>query len=365
MTNREKEILDIIKQNPMISQKEIADTLKITRSSVAVHITNLIKKGFIRGKGYIVDENDYVLVIGSACIDIHGFTQEKLLYEDSNPGFIKVSCGGVGRNISENLSRFGVSVKLITALGDDIYGKKIVEESRQCGINIDDSLIMEGKTSSMYMSILDNDGDMKLALCDADIVEKITIDFIKSKFHIISKAKIIILDTGLTKDVIEYIVTTFRDVPIFLDPVSIKRGRKVKDIIGYFDTIKLNTHEAECLSNMNIHDENDLFNASLHFINKGVKNVFITLGKDGVYYRNKEKCGLLPGFNVNVINATGAGDAFMAGVVYCNLNNYDIDYCALFSTGAAILTLSHENTINPGISVNSILNKLEELNYAK
>ena len=52
MTEREKEILDILKNDPMISQQELADKLSIARSSIAVHITNLMKKGYIKGKGY-------------------------------------------------------------------------------------------------------------------------------------------------------------------------------------------------------------------------------------------------------------------------------------------------------------------------
>ena len=52
MTQREKEILELIAQDPMIQQQTIADRLGITRSSVAVHISNLTKKGFLAGKGY-------------------------------------------------------------------------------------------------------------------------------------------------------------------------------------------------------------------------------------------------------------------------------------------------------------------------
>ena len=54
MTQRERQILNWIKENPMISQQELADKAGITRSSAAVHISNLMKKGYISGKGYIV-----------------------------------------------------------------------------------------------------------------------------------------------------------------------------------------------------------------------------------------------------------------------------------------------------------------------
>ena len=101
MTQRENEILEILRSNPLISQKDLADRLHITRSSVAGHIMNLTNKGHIKGKGYILKEKDYVLVIGGANMDIQGFPQKQLISGDSNPGTVKVSCGGVGRNIAE------------------------------------------------------------------------------------------------------------------------------------------------------------------------------------------------------------------------------------------------------------------------
>ena len=63
MTQRERQLLEWIRENPMISQQELADKAGITRSSVAVHISNLIKKGCITGKGYIVRTDPYVAVV--------------------------------------------------------------------------------------------------------------------------------------------------------------------------------------------------------------------------------------------------------------------------------------------------------------
>ena len=59
MTQRERQILQLIEANPMISQQEIADTLGLARSSVAVHISNLMKKGCIAGKGYVLRSESY------------------------------------------------------------------------------------------------------------------------------------------------------------------------------------------------------------------------------------------------------------------------------------------------------------------
>ncbi len=181
MTNREKEILDMISKNPFISQQEIAKSLGITRSSVAVHITNLMKKGYIKGKGYILKDRPYVTVIGGANIDIQGFPYGKLNLNDSNPGKVKISLGGVGRNIAENLVKMDIDTKLVTVIGDDPYGKKILEECKMAKIDMDDSLVIKNRFSSVYLSILDEEGDMKSAVSDMDIINEIDIDFIKKR----------------------------------------------------------------------------------------------------------------------------------------------------------------------------------------
>ena len=60
MTNREKQILQLLKNNVLIQQQEIAITLGISRSAVAGHIMGLINKGYVRGRGYILSEHQAV-----------------------------------------------------------------------------------------------------------------------------------------------------------------------------------------------------------------------------------------------------------------------------------------------------------------
>ena len=84
MTRREKQLLEWIEENPLISQQELATRAGITRSSVAVHISNLMRKGAILGKGYIVQRNNYAVVIGGVNMDIFGRPYNPLIPKDSN-----------------------------------------------------------------------------------------------------------------------------------------------------------------------------------------------------------------------------------------------------------------------------------------
>ena len=95
MTQRERQILQWIEENPMISQEELAQKAGISRSSIAVHISNLMKKGYIAGKGYVLRSGSYFVVIGGVNIDIGGKSYKPLISGDSNPGQSTTSLGGV------------------------------------------------------------------------------------------------------------------------------------------------------------------------------------------------------------------------------------------------------------------------------
>ena len=136
MTQREREILHWIEEDPLISQQELAERAGITRSSVAVHISNLMKKGYIAGKGYVLRNPSYAAVIGGVNMDIGGRSSAPLVAEDSNPGKVRMSLGGVGRNIAHNMSLLGIDVRLLTAFGDDLYAQKIAASCGELGSNV-------------------------------------------------------------------------------------------------------------------------------------------------------------------------------------------------------------------------------------
>lgn len=361
MTNRELEILTLLRNNPMISQNELADTLHITRSSVAVHITNLMKKGHILGKGYVLQKERYVCVIGGSNVDIQGSPRGQLIARDSNIGTVKISLGGVGRNIAENLVRLGVDTRLISIVGDDTYGQRILEDARLIGLNIQDTMVLSGATSSIYLCILDDKNDMALAINSMDIYDRMTVDFIKSKKHIIENAELCVLDTNIPADVLEYVLSTFKNTLFFLDTVSTAKAHKVKDLIGCFHTIKPNRMEAEVLSGITINDETDMKKAAGILHEKGVNQVFITLGADGVFYSTPDQAGRIMAPDVKIINATGAGDAFLAALTYGYLSDLKAVQSARLASAAAAIALSHENTINPTMSLETLYDKVKEL----
>jgi pseudouridine kinase len=303
----------------------------------------------------------YTCVIGASNIDIQGSPRGKLIPRDSNIGTVKISSGGVGRNIAENLARLKVDTKLISVVGDDGDGLRILEEARRIGLDTQETLVLPGAQTSVYLCILDETNDMALAINSMDIYERLTVDFIKSKKQVIENAALCILDTNIPAGVLEYILTAFKNTAFFLDPVSTVKAMKVRDLIGRFHTIKPNRIEAEALSGVALNDEADLKRAAAIFHQKGVSRVYITLGGDGVYYSAPGESGRVKAPELKIASATGAGDAFTAALALGYLRQMDASQCARLASAASAIALSHVNTINPAMSPDTLFSMVKEL----
>ena len=301
-----------------------------------------------------------VTLIGAANIDIQGFPFDKLIYRDSNPGRVRVCPGGVSRNIAENLSRMGADTELVSAVGKGANGRFILDSCRQSGIGCSNVLVVPDMESSTYMAIMDREGDMALALSDMSISGRITVEYLKSIREVIEASAVIEVDPCLSADVVAYVLEEYCDIPVFIDPVSIGKAKKIKNLLGKIDTLKLNRLEAEYLSDSRISTNDDLFRVSSYFLNAGVHNLFITLGKDGVYYTNGEQSGTIVPPETEIINATGAGDAFMAGVIYGTLAGYGMVRTAEFATAVAIAALSSQDTVNSSTTIAMIERIIKE-----
>lgn len=316
----------------------------------------------------MIQKDSYILVIGASIVDILGFTRNIYKSKDSNPGNIKISLGGVCRNISENLARVGVNTKFISIIGDDENGRNILSHSKMVGYDMEESLILEGGCTPTYMAILDHTGDMVSAVVDMESLDEMDADFIDSKKEIIYDAEYTILDAD-DAELLEHILTTYHEKTKFvLDPVSAAKAEKIKHLIKYFHTIKPNRYEAEILWGSKIESDEDLREAGRYFLSLGVKNVFISLDSDGIYYLNDKEEGKIKAKDVVVKNTTGAGDSFVAGVGYGYMNDLCLRDTVKYAIAMSTITISHEDTINPKMSgeyVELYLNKIdwEEVTY--
>ena len=358
MTQRERQILHRIEKDPMISQQELADELGITRSSVAVHISNLIKKGAIAGKGYVLRSGSYAVVVGGVNVDIGGHAFAKLVAADSNPGTVRTSLGGVGRNIAHNMSLMGVDVRMLTAFGDDANGQRIAASCSELGIDLSHALRLSDAVTSTYLYLTDDKGEMALAVSDMEVCKRITPAYLASNLQLLQNAQVVVMDTNIPEESLIYLAENCT-VPLFCDPVSTAKAEKLRPILHRIHTLKPNKLEAELLSGVSIRTAADVEKAADQLLSMGVHRLFISLGADGVYAAmGNERLHLnnIPG---QMVNTTGCGDAFMAALVWAYLQGSDLRETALAGLAAGAVAMESTETINPNMSAAALRGRMK------
>ena len=93
-------------------------------------------------------QTGYVLGIGAANVDVHGMSRAAIVMRDSNPGHLSTSAGGVTRNVMENLARMGERARMVSVLGDDLFGELVRRESEAAGLDMSECLVLPGVHSS-------------------------------------------------------------------------------------------------------------------------------------------------------------------------------------------------------------------------
>ncbi len=353
MTQRERQILQLIEANPMVQQREIAEKLGITRSSVAVHISNLTKKGHIAGKGYVLRSGAYAVVVGGVNVDIGGRSFAPPVAGDSNPGTVSISLGGVGRNIAHNLSLLGTDVRMLTAYGDDTHGQTVAASCSELGIDLSHALRVSGGTTSTYLYLTDERGEMVLAVSDMEICKQITPAYLAANLGLLQNAQVVVADTNIPAQSLQYLAQNCT-APLFVDPVSTAKAEKLRPILPHIHTLKPNRLEAELLSGISIRSQADAIRAADILLAKGVHRLFLSLGGDGVLAAMDDQRLLLPNLPGNMVNTTGCGDAFMAALVWAYLEGTDLRNTALAGLAAGSIAMEASGTINASMSADAL-----------
>ena len=300
----------------------------------------------------------YAVVCGGVNIDIGAHSFAPLRAKDSNPGKVELSLGGVGRNIAHNMRLLGVPTYLLTAVGGDSRASQVEESCKELGIDLSHALrVPDGRTST-YVFVGDSDGDMAIAVSDMEICKKLTPDYFASQLDLLNGAAAVVVDANLPRESIAYL-TEHCTVPVFIDPVSTVKAEKLHGLLGRVHTLKPNRIEAELLSDVKITDDASLHKAAEALLAQGLQRVFISLGGDGVLAAQKDEMQLVPICKAEMRNATGAGDAMMAALVWSFLSGQSLTESAASGTAAAAIAVESEETINPNMSAEAVKDRLK------
>ncbi|GAB4436213.1 MAG: PfkB family carbohydrate kinase [Anaerolineae bacterium] len=302
----------------------------------------------------------YVVVIGAAGIDSKGRASGPLTLGTSTPGRVRVSVGGVARNIADNLARLGEETVLLSAIGKDGSGQRILNNAGQVGINTERCIVSAEYRTSAYLALLDESGSLVMSVDDMEIMACITPEQIRAQRDLIKNAAMVVIDSNLSQKTIDALfkVTNRYQRPVCADPTSTSLAVRLKPHLKNIYMITPNIAEAETLTGLKIKDENDVMSAARALVNQGVKLALITLAEEGVVYATAGASGRVPAMTTEVVDTTGASDALTATVVFGLLNDIPTDESVRLGVSAAALTLSTTDTVFPELSLELLYDSL-------
>lgn len=302
----------------------------------------------------------YILVVGAAGVDSKGKAKAPLTLGSSTPGTIRVSVGGVARNIAENLARLGIEAILLSAIGAGGSGQRILANAAEVGINTDYLIVSSEYHTSAYIALLDEKGNLVMSVDDMEILALITPQIINRRRSLIKNAALVVFDANLPEATIAALVKVAQryGVGLCADPTSNLLASRLKAYLPDLHMIVPNVFEAEILSGKTIKDESGAITAARALVNAGVKIVIITLAEAGVVYATARSSGHIPAIATDIVDPSGAGDALTAAVVFGMLNNIPLDEAVRLGASAAAMTLGCSDTVCGELSLDILYDNL-------
>jgi pseudouridine kinase len=303
-----------------------------------------------------------VLVIGGAGVDIVGRLKGDLQAATSNPAHIRMSFGGVARNVAENLARLGQPVALITAVGEDEVGEYLVNQAVSAGVDMSAVRTTADYSTGTYLGVIDESGSLQFALDDIRATAALTPDYLRQHASRFREAALLFIDANLPRDTLRTIFALAGKsrLPVCADPTSTSLAGRLRPYLSRLHLITPNHAEAAILCDRPFvaSRRQEAMEAAKCLVSQGVEIAVISLAQFGVSYATSEMSGYVPAIRTKILDPTGAGDALTATVLFALLNDIPLDDAVRLGATAASLTLRHRGSVLPDLSLEMLYDRL-------
>jgi len=313
----------------------------------------------VHGSGW-GDSQPLVVVIGAASLDVKGRVRHALMPGTSAPGEIRSSVGGVARNVAENLARLGVRVVLLSAVGEDGPGRRLITQAQECGIEVSRVIRSADHHTAAYLTVLDETGKPFVSVDDMEIMELITPAYIYANRRWFREASMVVLDANVPPRAMESVfkLAEKHGVPVCADPTSAVLAERLRPFLPRLYMMTPNVPEAEVFCGTKITHRESAIRAARKLVAKGVRVAIVTRAERGVCYAAPDATGHVPALETDIVDLTGAGDALTAGVVFGLLNGFPVDEAVRLGVSAAALALQSRETVSPELSLERLYDQL-------
>ena len=362
LTAREREIVDLLRAEPLLDAAALAERIGTTRAAVSVHLSHLTRKGVVLGRGYLLRaEAASVLVVGGAVLDTKVRTAAAPVLGTSNPGTASATVGGVGRNIAENLGRLGCPTVLVAAVGDDPAGDTVLQRTAAAGVESRHVVVSPHPTGT-YAAVLDDVGDLHIAVADMRATDELTVADLAVVPTLLGGADALVVDANLDATVIRWLLSAAEEAGVrsVFEPVSVAKATAAALVIDgsvRVHTVTPNVDELAALVAARVDDSVDGVRAAADALHaRGVEHVWVRRGTRGSLLSTAgsgdagSRAVVVGAPPVEVADVTGAGDSMTAGYVHALLEGADVVEAARYGQALAALTCASPDTVRADLT---------------
>jgi ribokinase len=252
--------------------------------------------------------------------------------------------GGKGSNQAVAAHRCGADVRMVTKVGDDVFGTSVKDFYKKEGIDTSFFFTDPQKATGAALIMVDEKTGQNMIVVTGGACQNIANDEVEKCRPLIEGASILLLQLEINFDAIFKVIKIAHNagVTIVLNPAP---ANKIPDeIMAMVDIVTPNETEARGLTGIDVKTKDDAKKAAETFFKLGVKQVIITMGSLGAYANDGQKDELLPCLPVKAVDTTGAGDAFNGAFVTALAEGKDLFEALRFGIAGGSLSTTKLGT---------------------
>ena len=286
-----------------------------------------------------------ITVFGSFVVDLMGRTPHLPVPGETVKGsMFKMGPGGKGFNQGVAAHKAGGDVTMITKLGRDAFAEVALGAMKELHMNSDKVFRTDETETGAALIMVDEKTSQNEIVVILGACNTITDEEVESVSDVLRESEYLLTQLETNVSSVEKVIDIAykNGVKVILNTAPVQPISN--EVLSKVDLITPNEVEAEILTGICIDSEEAANQAADWFFKKGVKNVLITLGGRGVYISSNGKSGIIPAYQVDAVDTTGAGDAFNGGLVAALSEGKTLWEAAVFANAVAALSVQHLGT---------------------
>ncbi|OGO77807.1 MAG: ribokinase [Clostridiales bacterium GWB2_37_7] len=283
-----------------------------------------------------------ITVIGSLNMDLVTYTGRMPVVGETIMGrSFKQIPGGKGANQADAIAKLGAEVRMIGCVGSDVMGNILMEALKNDGVDITQIKKIEGVSTGIASITVDSAANNCIIVVSG-ANNMLSIQDIQAAYDAIQTSEVVVAQLEVPLDTVKFALKTAKQLGklTILNPAP--ASELDDDFLANVDILVPNDTELEMISGIQVKNENDVKKAAQVLMNKGVKELIVTLGSKGCIHINESGVKAYPAYKVNAVDTTAAGDSFIGAVAVAINEGKSFEEAIYFATAVGALTVTKE-----------------------